>query len=232
MVFWAGRTICPQVRFPSHITWLIKGHLKGNLQVPLSMVGGNLKRGHMWKRVGGHMAGQNLGLYPDNVQQREGPVSPTSLWFFPFPFFTFKVNGESGNLGKGTCPIGGAQHIFCFPHCALQGVDLSLFHMGPPRGSVLELTGWEKLLDFWTCSKDYPQSYSQKTYQRSISQNLSMKSDSWFLSSHFLLYVSLLANYRMSGWTTKGKGIHGSYTYCLLPSSNSPWACPILFRPQ
>lgn len=145
-----------------------------------------------------------------------GPVSPTSLWFFPFPFFTFKVNGESGNLGKGTCPVGGAQHIFCFPHCALQGVDLSLFHMGPPRGSVLELTGWKNLLDFFcTCSKDYPQSYSQKTYQRSIRQNLSMKSDSWFLSSHFLLYVSLLANYRMSGWTTKGKGIHGSYTYCL-----------------
>lgn len=101
---------------------------------------------------------------------RGAPVSPTSLWFFPFPFFPFKVNGKSGNLEKGTCPVGGAQHIFCCPHCALQDGDLSLFHMGPPRGSVSELTGWENPLDFCPCSKDYPQSYNQKTYPRSISK--------------------------------------------------------------
>lgn len=60
----------------------------------------DLKRGHTRKRVGGHRAGHILGFHPDNVQQREGPL----LWFFPFPFFTFKVNGKSGNLGKETCP--------------------------------------------------------------------------------------------------------------------------------
>lgn len=99
--FWAGRTICPQVRFPSHITWLIKGHLKGNLKVPLSMVGGDLKRGHMWKRVGRHTAGQNLGFHPDNVQQCEGPLCHLHhSGSFPFLSFPSRLTVKVGIWGS------------------------------------------------------------------------------------------------------------------------------------